>query len=207
MMQPLCHGRASEGSEAISSVTEGAALHKIGQGSRMSFETITHGVVEFVRTNQGWAPFIVGVLAFGESLAVLSLLFPATVMLLAIGGMIGGMGLEFWPIWLAAVLGASLGDWLSYEVSRYFGEPIQHMWPLNRAPDTIAKAERFIQRHGVWGVFLGRFFGPLRAVVPLVAGIFDMPRLRFQVANIGSALLWATLLLAPGAGIVGWLRG
>jgi membrane protein DedA with SNARE-associated domain len=173
----------------------------------MSFETITHGVVDFVRTNQGWAPFIVGLLAFGESLAVLSLLFPATVMLLAIGGMIGGMGLEFWPIWLAAVLGASLGDWLSYEVSRHFGEPIQHMWPLNRAPATMAKAERFIQRHGVWGVFLGRFFGPLRAVVPLVAGIFHMPRFPFQLANIGSALLWSTLLLAPGAGIVGWLRG
>lgn len=173
----------------------------------MNLEQYTAPVVDFVRANQGLAPFVVGALAFGESLAVISLFVPATVLLVAIGAMIGGMGLSFWPIWTGAVIGASLGDWVSYEVARYFGPALHHSWPLNRQPENVARAEAFMAKYGVWGVFLGRFFGPLRAIVPLVAGIFEMPRLLFQIGNVGSALLWATLLLTPGMGFMEWIRG
>jgi membrane protein DedA with SNARE-associated domain len=173
----------------------------------MTFDQITASVVDFVRANQGWAPFIVGILAFGESLAVISLLLPATVILVAIGGLIGAADLAFWPIWWGAAVGATLGDWISYEVARFYGDRIQHSWPLNRQQALVARAEALIRRYGVLGVFVGRFFGPLRALVPLVAGVFEMPRVRFQLANILSALLWATLLLAPGAGLAEWLRG
>jgi membrane protein DedA with SNARE-associated domain len=48
------------------------------------------------------------------------------------------------------------------------------------------------------GVFLGRFFGPLRCIVPLVAGVCGMSWLAFQAANIASGVIWATLVLAPG---------
>src|SRR4051812_42296875 len=68
------------------------------------------------RAHQAWAPVIVAVLAFCESLAFLSLLAPATVMLVGIGSLIGATGLDFWPVWLGAAVGASLGDWVSYEV-------------------------------------------------------------------------------------------
>jgi membrane protein DedA with SNARE-associated domain len=34
--------------------------------------------------------------------------------------------------------------------------------------------------------------------VPLVAGIFEMPWWRFQVANFTSAFLWAAVLLLLG---------
>ena len=44
-------------------------------------------------------------------------------------------------------------------------------------------------------MFIGRFFGPLRAAVPLVAGIFEMPYWRFQFANFTSAFVWAAMLL------------
>ena len=48
---------------------------------------------------------------------------------------------------------------------------------------------------------MGRFIGPLRAVVPLTAGIFAMPMLLFQTATIASAFVWAFIMLAPGAGL------
>jgi membrane protein DedA with SNARE-associated domain len=164
----------------------------------MDIESIRTTLVDFIRENQGWAPLIVAFLAFGESLAFLSLLFPATVLLVAIGGLVGGMGLSFWPIWFGAVIGAVLGDWLSYEFARYFEDRVQNMWPLNRQKELVAKGEAFTKKYGVWAVFLGRFFGPLRAFVPLAAGIFEMPRLTFQAANVTSALLWAFLLLKFG---------
>lgn len=173
----------------------------------MHLETYTAPILDWVRANQGWAPFVVAALAFGESLAVVSVLIPATVVLVGIGALIGGAGLEFWPIWAGAAAGAFLGDWVSYEVARHFGPSIQHSWPLNRQPELVARTERLMRRYGAWGVFGGRFFGPLRALVPLVAGIFEMPRPLFQAANVASALVWAMLLLAPGAGLMEWIRG
>ena len=171
----------------------------------MDIEGLKTTVVEFVRLHQAWAPFIVAALAFGESLAVISLFVPATVMLLAIGGMIGSLGLGFWPIWAGAAIGAALGDWLSYEVGRYFEDKAHHVWPLRNHRNLIEKGEAFTRKYGVWAIFLGRFFGPARAFVPLVAGIFEMPRTPFQVANVTSALLWAFALLAPGTGLTRWL--
>ncbi|MCA3266751.1 MAG: DedA family protein, partial [Azospirillum sp.] len=58
---------------------------------------IADWVVAFVEANRVWAAPIVFVLAFGESLAFLSLLFPATVMLVGIGALIGAADLPFWP--------------------------------------------------------------------------------------------------------------
>ena len=162
----------------------------------MTLESLTADTIDFVRQHQAWAAPIAGALAFGESLAVLSLLIPATVILLAIGAMAGATGLDFWPLWLAAAIGASLGDWLSYEVGRWLGKRAHGIWPLSRYPEMIAK-----------GIFLGRFFGPARAMVPLVAGIFEMRRLPFQAANVASAVIWAFVLLAPGFGLLEWLRG
>ena len=70
------------------------------------------------------------------------------------------------------------------------------------APVAISGA--FAKRHiistswGVAAVFIGRFFGPLRASVPLAAGIFRMPYWHFQLANFTSAFLWAGVLLGIG---------
>ncbi len=172
----------------------------------MDFETLRGATTEFVRTHQAWTPLIVGVLAFCESLAFLSLLVPATVMLLAIGALIGATGIAFWPVVLGGVLGAVLGDWLSYEVGRHYGEGAKRIWPLSRYPEMMGRGEAFCRRWGAWGVAAGRFFGPARAVVPLIAGIFRLPRLPFQIANLGSACLWSFVLLAPGAGLFDYLR-
>lgn len=164
-------------------------------------QTVAADVVAFTKANQAWAPVIVGVLCFAESLAVISFFVPATVMLVGIGGLIGGAGLSFWPIWSGAVVGAILGDWLSYVVGVYFKESAHHHWPLSRYPEFTKRADDFMRKWGAMGVFIGRFSGPLRAFVPLAAGIFMVPHWKFQLANVTSAIAWAFLLLAPGWGL------
>ena len=77
----------------------------------MDFHTAVQQTVDFVRLNQAWAVPIVFALAFGESLAFISLLIPAWGALVAIGALIGSSGIKFWPIWVAASLGAAFGDW------------------------------------------------------------------------------------------------
>jgi membrane protein DedA with SNARE-associated domain len=145
-------------------------------------------------------------LAFGESLAFISLLLPATVILLGVGLLIGGSGIAFWPLWCAAVVGAILGDWLSFWVGKRLKGNVAHYWPLTRHPDLLPRGHRLFERWGGVGVFFGRFLGPLRASVPLVAGICEMPTAAFQVANVASAIVWATGILAPGAFGLKWLQ-
>jgi len=43
----------------------------------MDFQTVVQQTVDFVRLNQAWAVPVVFALAFGESLAFISLLLPA----------------------------------------------------------------------------------------------------------------------------------
>ena len=164
-------------------------------------ESYIEPVIAFARDNAAWAPPIVFVLAFAESLAFISLLIPAWGALVALGALVGTSGISFWPVWVAAALGASLGDWLSYWIGQKLEYRVQHIWPLSRHPDLIPRGERFMRTWGVAGIFIGRFFGPLRAAVPLIAGIFEMPFWRFQVANVLSAFVWAAVLLTLGDGI------
>jgi membrane protein DedA with SNARE-associated domain len=169
--------------------------------NEVMLEDTTHAVVEFIRAHEFWAAPIVGALAFGESLAFISLLLPAWAMLVAIGALISGSGINFWPILIAAAVGAALGDWLSYWVGLKVGPTVAHIWPLSRHPELIPRGERFVKMWGALAIFIGRFFGPLRASVPLVAGIFEMPYWRFQAANFSSAFVWAAMLLTLGDGI------
>jgi len=167
----------------------------------MEFQAYVDQIIAFVRVNAAWAPPIVFALAFGESLAFISLLIPAWGALVAIGALIGSSGINFWPVWIAASLGAAMGDWLSYWIGIKLEYSVQHIWPLSRHPDLIPRGERFMKTWGVAGIFIGRFFGPLRASVPLIAGIFEMPFWRFQFANFTSAFVWAAVLLTLGDGI------
>ena len=162
------------------------------------FETYLQALTEFVRDHRAWAAPIVFALAFAESLAFLSLLIPAWGALVAIGTMISASGLDFWPILFAGAIGAALGDWLSFWIGDKFKHRVFHMWPLSKYPDMLPRAEAFVAKWGVPGIFIARFSGPLRAAVPLVAGIFEMPYWRFQLANFSSAFVWAAVLLLFG---------
>lgn len=155
-------------------------------------------MLEFVRANQAWAPAIIFALCFAESLAILSLVVPAWALIVAFGPLIGTAGIDFWPILLAAALGATLGDWVSYWFGRVFKERVWTIWPLHKYPEFRPKAHDFFEKWGVWAIFIGRFSGPLRATVPLVAGVVDMPQWKFQIANVLSAFIWAAALLLPG---------
>jgi membrane protein DedA with SNARE-associated domain len=167
----------------------------------MHLHDIVQHVIDFVHGHREWAAPVVFVLAFMESLAFISLVVPAWAVLVAIGALIKAGGLSFWPVWLAGILGAGLGDWLSYWIGLKLEYAVAKVWPLSRHPDLIPRGEAFVRRWGMPGIFIGRFFGPLRASVPLVAGIFQMPFWPFQFANFSSAFLWAAVLLTLGDAI------
>lgn len=168
-------------------------------------DNLVRSTIAFVQDHQAWGVPIVFVLAFCESFAFVSLLVPATGILLGVGGLIAAAELGFWPMWFAAALGAIVGDWLAYWLAFHFKDRVLQTWPLAGNPDLVARGVGFFRKWGMLAVFVGRFFGPFRAVVPLIAGLNAMPWLNFQIANVASAAVWAAGILLPGFIGVRWL--
>ncbi len=129
------------------------ARHFVSYASRDLMEAVTHAVLGLVRTHTGLMLPIVFCLAFGESLALVSLLLPAPVILVALGGLIGVANVTFWPVWGAAAAGAAVGDWVSY----WLASITKHVWPLSRYPTLLTKDHAFFSQWGAIGVFVGRF--------------------------------------------------
>lgn len=157
-------------------------------------ESFAQSIIDLVSRHQGWMIPIVFLLAFGESLAFISLILPSTVILVAIAGLLGASGIDltnvFW-VWFVAGVGGALGYWVSYLVGIYFKDDIDKIWPFKDRPEMLKQGRDFFDKWGALGVFLGHFFGPVRAVIPVIAGTLSMPQIPFQIANISSAFLWA----------------
>ncbi len=164
-------------------------------------EHLVQSIITFVEQNQGWIAPITFLLALGESLAFISLLLPSTVILVVIAGLIGGSGVStatIVTVWLAAGVGGAIGYSISYWLGAYFKDDIDKIWPFSRRPEMLTRGRDFFERWGAWAVFIGHFFGPVRAVIPVVAGSFAMKQFPFQVANISSAFIWAAgVLVVP----------
>ncbi|WP_348771468.1 DedA family protein [Azospirillum sp. SYSU D00513] len=152
----------------------------------------------FIEAHADWAEAIVFLVAFAEGLTLVGLVIPGIVVLTAAGGLAAAGVLDFWTILLAITAGAILGDAASYWLGRRYGERLFQLWPFSRRPGLRGRGEAFFEKHGGKSVFLARFLGPLRAVVPTTAGMMGMPHRQFQVFNVLSAVIWAPLLMSPG---------
>ena len=161
-------------------------------------EHLVQPTLDFISAHSSWAVAVMFVTSFGESFAFVSLLFPGTSLLIAAGALMAAGSLPYFPILAGAVIGAILGDTVSFWIGHRFGGGIARIWPFTRNPELLPSGIRFFARHGGKSVFIGRFFGPMRAVIPLAAGIMRMPRGRFWFANVTSAIVWAPMLLFAG---------
>lgn len=163
-------------------------------------------MIGFFQAHAQWVWPITFVLAFLKSLAFVSLVVPTTVVVAAISALVGLSGANALPVWLAISVGAALGDWVSYGIGDRLKERAWHRWPFTRYPGLKPRGEAFFHRWGWMSVALCRFFSPLRATVPLLCGIFEMPPLQFQLANWLSAFAWGGVVMAI-SGVVNYLFG
>ncbi len=164
-------------------------------------QEFVEGLSTFMREHESWAAPIAFLVAFGESLCFASIVWPGWAILVGFSGALAAAGVPptvLVPMVVAAGLGGAVGYWASYWIGLYFKDSISGVWPFTAHPDLIPRGEAFFQRYGAWSVFLGHFVGPVRAVIPVVAGMFRMPQWSFQIANTSSAFIWAAwAVLAP----------
>ena len=145
-----------------------------------------------------WVAAAIALLAFIECFAIVGLIVPGVVLLYAAAFLAGGGELGLWWALGCAFAGAVAGDSASYLLGRRFGPAIRVLPPFANHPEWITRGEGFFLRHGAAGIALGRFVGPIRPILPLIAGMLSFPVLRFHVVNVGSALLWAPAYILPG---------
>ncbi len=134
-----------------------------------------------------------------ESIIVVGMFVPGSALIFVAGALIGLRVLD--PVWttVMAVAGATLGDGFNFWLGGHYRDRIRAMPFFKRQAPLLARAEAHFARHGGSSILVGRMVAPLRSIVPIVAGMAEMPALRFYAFNILSALAWAVVHLLPGA--------
>src|SRR5579885_2742231 len=83
-------------------------------------------VTAMARTHPYWAFPIAFAIAFTESFVGLSFLVPGFLLLVTLGGVIGASHISLFPAWAGAVMGAILGDWISWWIGLHYHHKIVH---------------------------------------------------------------------------------
>lgn len=156
------------------------------------------GLTTWLAGHPQWLGLAIFLIACTECLAIAGILVPGTLLLFAVAVLAGSGALGLGATLALAYLGGLLGDALSYAIGRYFHQDIRRLPGLRHHPQWLAGAEGYFQRYGIASLLVGRFIGPLRPMLPMVAGMLNMPAGRFTAVSLVAAAGWALVYLLPG---------
>ena len=146
-----------------------------------------------------WVYLVIGLAAFLESAAFVGLLVPGETVVL-LGGVAAALGrADLVGVVAVAAVGAVAGDQVGYVLGRAFGPALRRGRLQRRLGERRwARAEELVARRGGPAVFVGRWIGVLRAVVPAAAGAVGVPRTVFAVWNTVGGVSWSVVVVGVG---------
>jgi membrane protein DedA with SNARE-associated domain len=160
----------------------------------MDLNQIVESIVAFTRDHPNWIALVAFLLATLEFMPGIWLV------LVGVAAIVGPDDpLRLWGFVISSALGGAVGDTFLYWLGGRFGGRVAAMWPFRRYPHLLERSSVFFKKWGAGAVIAGRFLGPARAGVPVVAGTLNMPWARFVVATLFGAHLWAVVFLWPAA--------
>lgn len=157
-----------------------------------------HALIDWLGANPQWLGLAIFIIACVECLAIAGIIVPGIMLLFAVAALAGSGALGLGETLLLGYLGGLLGDAISYGLGRRFHQNIRRLPGLRHHPEWLAGAETYFQRYGVASLLVGRFIGPLRPMLPMVAGMLDMPLPRFIAVSLVAAAGWSVAYLLPG---------
>ncbi|WXL26638.1 bifunctional DedA family/phosphatase PAP2 family protein [Ectopseudomonas mendocina] len=155
-------------------------------------------LTQWLGANPEWLGLAIFLIACVECLAIAGIIVPGTILMFAVAVLAGNGALGLWETLLLAYLGGLLGDALSYAIGHYFHQDIRRLPILRNHPQWLTSAEVYFNRYGVASLLVGRYIGPLRPMLPMVAGMLNMPLPRFIVVSLIAAAGWAIAYMLPG---------
>ncbi|MBK5409511.1 bifunctional DedA family/phosphatase PAP2 family protein [Pseudomonas sp. TH34] len=156
------------------------------------------GITGWLTLNPQWLAVAVFIVACVECLAIAGLIVPGTVLLFAIAALAGSGALSLGETLLLGFLGGVVGDVASYFLGRHFHQNIRRLPGLRHHPEWMSGAETYFHKYGIASLLVGRFIGPLRPMLPMVAGMCDMPFPRFAAVSLLAGAGWSVAYLLPG---------
>lgn len=155
-------------------------------------------VTQWLGHHPEWLALAIVLIACIECLAIVGILIPGTILMFAVAVLAGSGALTLWETLLLAYVGGLLGDAMSYAIGRYFHRDIRRLPVLRHNPQWLSSAEGYFQRYGVASLLIGRYIGPLRPMLPMVAGALNMPPVRFMAISMLAAAGWSVAYMLPG---------
>ncbi|MDR1012381.1 MAG: VTT domain-containing protein [Coxiellaceae bacterium] len=157
-----------------------------------------HTIADFFSTHPYSLSIFAYSVVFVESMAIIGVIVPGAIIMPSIGFLIGSGVTPVGSTFMWTILGAITGDCLSYFIGIYFRDRIHKIWPFTRWPNLLSRSKDFFDEHGGKSVFIGRFIGPTRAMIPMIAGILKMPFGKFILMALPSAMIWIFSYMFPG---------
>jgi membrane-associated protein len=155
-------------------------------------------LIAFVSNHAALAYLTLFMAALLEAVPIVGSVIPGTTIILALSALVPGGELQLQWVLLAAILGAVLGDGVSFWIGHRRQREILTTWPFSNYPRLVKQSEAFFERFGTLAIFFARFVAPIRAVVPITAGALDVSPARFYAVNIPAIMLWACAHVLPG---------
>jgi len=162
--------------------------------------TVEHLIQELAKSLGQWAYLLVGFLAMAETAAFLGFIAPGEFAII-IGGVLAGEGslsiqVLIGVVWVSIVIGDSIGFLIGRKLGRGFIERNAERFPW--ALKHFGRVEQFFRDHGGKSIFLGRWIGFARPLMPFTAGTSGMPYRRFLPYDILGAGTWGTFFCLVG---------
>ncbi len=129
-----------------------------------------------------WGYWIILLVSLVESLAFVGIIIPGTTFIILVGFVSSKGFLDLGDVILFAAAGAIIGDVLSYYLGRHIKENFGEDSRIFKIK-YLQRGKMFFYKYGGRSVFLGRFIGPIRPIIPFVAGMFKMDKKRFILWN------------------------
>ena len=153
--------------------------------------------LEFLQENPNWINLMMFLLVFVESLIILGLFTPATLIIPGIGALAASININPVVIVFWASLGMIMGDTISFLIGKLIGNKVED-WIPEKYHHYIFQARKFMKKRGMLSVALGRFAGPLRCTVPFIAGSLGMKSKYFFPIEVLASPAWASLYVLTG---------
>jgi membrane-associated protein len=146
-----------------------------------------------------WVYGILFAVIFCETGLVVTPFLPGDSLLFVAGTIAATGGMEL-PVLIVCLMSAAiLGDSCNYFIGRFIGEKVLAN-PQSKIfrRDYLARTHAFYYRHGGKTVTMARFVPIVRTFAPVVAGVGEMPYLRFLAFSVFGTVLWVGGLTTLG---------
>lgn len=142
-------------------------------------------------------PIALFAVAWIECFALIGVIIPGMWLLLSLCVLSSNLDLALWQGVLAIFLGGFTADAMSFGLGHLFSDSVHRIASKKHFEPEFQRAHNFFEKWGWLAIPVGRFIGPIRPTLPLLAGTLDMQAHKFLLISGLSSVAWSLGLTVP----------